>query len=104
MTKFFLITFSLAFTAGCATTGSYTRTGASLVSNFQEAGMATRETNATKRGESCSQNILGIASTGDSSIDSAKKDGGITRVASVDYKVFNILFVYGRLCTVVTGE
>lgn len=88
---------------GCASTGLNSRTGAALVMVAQESGMATPDAGANKMGTACSQNILGIASVGDSTIDAAKKAGGITKVSSVDYDFTNILFIYGKVCTIVRG-
>lgn len=58
----------------------------------------------SKRGEACSSNILGLVATGDSSIDTAKKTAGITRVASVDHSSTRVLGYYARFCTIVKGE
>lgn len=58
----------------------------------------------TKTGRSCSSSILGIIANGDASIDAAKRAGGITTVASVDFESTNVLFVYATFCTVVRGS
>ena len=60
---------------------------------------------ATKTGESdlCT-NILGLIATGDCSIASAKKNGGISSVATVDWKGTNILGFYSTGRTVITGK
>lgn len=58
----------------------------------------------SKRGESCAANILGLVATGDASIDTAKKNAGITRVASVDHSSTRVLGYYARFCTIVKGE
>lgn len=58
----------------------------------------------TKRGEACASNILGAIATGDASIDSAKKNAGITRVASVDHISTRVLGYYARFCTIVKGD
>ncbi|MFP5430244.1 MAG: TRL-like family protein [Gammaproteobacteria bacterium] len=58
----------------------------------------------SKRGEACASNILGLVATGDSSIDTAKKTAGITRVASVDHSSTRVLGYYARFCTIVKGE
>ena len=58
----------------------------------------------SKRGEACSNNILGLVATGDSSIDAAKKNAGITRVASVDHTSTRVLGYFARFCTIVKGE
>ncbi len=57
-----------------------------------------------KEGRACMESILGLVATGDSSVDTAKKNGGITRVTSVDYEVENVLGVIGKYCTVVRGS
>ncbi len=57
-----------------------------------------------KKGESCATNILGWIATGDASIAAAKKKGGITDVAVVDYSSLNILGVYGKTCAIVRGS
>ncbi len=59
---------------------------------------------ASKTGRSCASNILGVVALGDASIATAKRNGGITAVASVDHDSLNVLAVYSRYCTVVAGE
>ena len=49
-------------------------------------------------------NILGLIATGDSSIDAAKKAGGIKDVSSVDHDSTSILGLFGTFCTVVKGN
>lgn len=61
-------------------------------------------TATAKTGQSCATNILGLISTGDASIDAAKRAGGITTVASVDHDSTSILGLYGTFCTVVKGN
>lgn len=57
-----------------------------------------------KTGQACVNNILGLISTGDASVDAAKKAGGISNVSSVDHSSKVILGLYGQFCTVVKGE
>ena len=59
---------------------------------------------ASKRGEACAQNYLGLVATGDASIDAAKRSAGITRVASVEQTSSRVLGYYAKFCTVVRGE
>jgi hypothetical protein len=59
---------------------------------------------AKKSGEACAMSILGIVGIGDASIDAAKKEAGVTQIAAVDHHAFNILGLYGSVCTVVTGS
>ncbi|EMJ91658.1 adhesin Lsa14 [Leptospira alstonii] len=60
----------------------------------------------TSTGKACSRNILWLVSFGDSSIEAAKADAKIAKVASVEYEQFGILlgFPYHSFCTVVTGS
>ncbi|MCS7206254.1 MAG: TRL-like family protein [Leptospiraceae bacterium] len=58
-----------------------------------------------KKGEACSIIVLGVVAIGDSSIDTARKNGGISRIAYIDRKWFNVIWVaFGRNCTIVYGE
>jgi hypothetical protein len=58
----------------------------------------------TKEGRACASNIIGIVAVGDASIAEAKRNGGIGAVATVDHDSLNVLGVYSRFCTIVTGE
>jgi len=59
----------------------------------------------SKSGTACATGFLGLFSTGDMSLDTAKKNAGITRVDTLDYQTENILFgLYAKNCTVVTGS
>jgi hypothetical protein len=57
-----------------------------------------------KKGEACSSSILGWITTGDSSVATAAKAGGITKVSSVDNTYSNILGIYASYCVNVTGS
>lgn len=65
---------------------------------------ATALKGATKTGEATCTSILALVATGDCSIEAAAKNGGITEIQSVDYKVNNILGVYGTYTTIVKGK
>jgi hypothetical protein len=101
-TGILFIGLSLGLTA-CATTGMNSKTGGGWLAFQTEGELATNEASASKKGEACTSNILGIT-FGDGSVHAAKKDGGITRVASVDTKYFKVLFIYGSACTIVRGN
>lgn len=66
-----------------------------------EVGTAT---SASKRGQACMHNVLGLVAWGDASIDAAKNAGAITRVASVEQLPARVLGYYAQFCTVVRGE
>ena len=59
---------------------------------------------SSKIGVSQCTSILGLIALGDCSIATAKKNGDITKVYSVDGQVKNILGIYGTYTLVVTGE
>lgn len=87
--------------SGCATVPS--QVGNALVVSETEPVTAT-EVIPNKQGQACGFNILGIVALGDASIERAKYEGRIKRVATVDKSVFSLLGVYSRVCTQVTGE
>ena len=58
---------------------------------------------SSKVGEARAMGILGVV-TGDCSIETAMKNGGITKVHHVDSKTKNILGIYAEYITTVYGE
>lgn len=89
--------------AGCATGGS--RNGAGLIyTDVLDSVTATTNSVATKKGESCATNVLSLISTGDMSIETAKRVGGISKVATVDYSQLSVLGIFAKTCAIVTGE
>ena len=59
---------------------------------------------ASRSGRACASNILGMVATGDASIATAKRNGGISAVSAVDHDSMSVLGVYSRFCTIVSGE
>jgi hypothetical protein len=57
----------------------------------------------SKKGEAKASSILGVA-LGDASLETAMKNGNITKVQRVEAKVMNVLGVYGEYTTIVYGE
>jgi TRL-like protein family len=64
----------------------------------------TSEVAATKNGEATCTSVLAMVAMGDCSVQAAKSQGGIKRVAYVDRKVENILGIYGKYTTIVYGD
>ena len=58
----------------------------------------------SKSGSASTQNILGLVSWGDASVEAAAADGGIGTVNHADYQFFNILGIYSKFTTVVHGD
>ena len=92
---------TLATMTGCAVRP----TQAFIYTGTTSPMMATSATSSDKVGtsETCT-NILGIVATGDCSIASAKKNGGISTVSSVDWVGTNIMGIFSKGQTVVTGK
>jgi len=87
---------------GCASARSpvsgfwYTNTYAPEAVSSNQAG--------NKVGEACASSILGIIATGDSSVETARRNGGVTMITSVDSKANSILGIYAKFCTIVRGR
>ena len=99
MKKLFLLLPLVAVLAACAMPSL--ETGASMFSNTQQPMLIGAE-RGTKIGRACAKNYFGIYTEGDMSVASAKRNGNITKVATVDKDVKGYL-VYAEVCTVVTG-
>ena len=59
---------------------------------------------APKMGSAQATTILGWVGTGDASINTAAKAGGISKISYVDYHSTGILGIYGTTETIVYGE
>ncbi len=92
---------SVVFLSGCAMQPTH----AMVYSNATSPYMATSAEAGSKVGESetCT-NVLGLIATGDCSISTAAKNGGIKTVSTVDWKGTNILGFYSTGKTIVTGK
>jgi hypothetical protein len=88
--------------SGCATSGA-SPNGWAIIKQEKIPAFATDNGKATKTGRACAQNVLSIYASGDASIEAAKKEGNITKIAYVDYEMENYV-VFGKVCTVVRGE
>lgn len=90
--------------SGCATGSMNSHTGPGfLYSDHYEGELVTANQAGRKRGEACTQNVMGLFTSGDASMSAAMKNGGITVVSSVDHYYKSILSVYGKMCLIVTG-
>jgi hypothetical protein len=89
--------------SGCAMTVGAPATGF-LMTNATGPGMAATSHKIVKEGRSTCKSILGVVASGDCSISTAAKNGGITKVATVDYEVSNILGIIASTTIIVKGE
>lgn len=60
-------------------------------------------TGTSRKGRSCARVFLALVAWGDASIESAKRDGNITQVTTIDHESFNLIG-FGSFCTIVYGE
>jgi len=65
---------------------------------------ATSNAGSTKVGTAMCESYLGLVAMGDSSIEAAMKNGGITKVHHVDFDAMNILGIYAKFTVKVYGE
>lgn len=76
-----------------------------LIYNQTSTGLSTNnQVTSDKEGKTCTYSILSLVAFGDASVASAKADGGISKVSTVDNSAFNVLGLYGRYCTIVKGS
>ena len=92
---------SVLVTTGCATSYPFGTlyTGVDL-----PVAVGTSELQWSRKGTASCYSILGLIANGDASINSACKNGGITKVSWVTYSVRNILGAYGIYTTTVYGD
>ncbi|MCK5889102.1 MAG: TRL-like family protein [Methylococcales bacterium] len=86
---------------GCAT--GYSPVGVGLITDVKGPISATEMT-GSKTGKACATTTLGLINKGDASIEAAKQDGNISVVASVDYHTKGFYPIFGKTCTIVTGN
>ncbi len=89
------------FTSGCACAIPL----GSLYSDISfPGGVGNGDVAYTKVGKATSNSYFSLIAVGDSSIDTAAREGGITKIKFVDYKATNILGVVGEYTTYVYGD
>lgn len=97
-----LVSLSVLLFTGCAM--APTPVPATIVGNVTYPGFVTTEQGGNKVGRATCKSILGIISSGDCSIEAAKKNGGITTVSTVDYEATNVLVFFASYSVIVTGK
>jgi hypothetical protein len=75
-----------------------------LYSDVDYASGATSNQSGNRVGESCATSYLGLVALGDASIETARRNGGVTLISAVDQKVWSLLGAYTKVCTVVRGR
>ena len=91
--------------SACATGSFNSHTGPGFIySDHYEGDLVTANIAGRKRGEACTQNILGLFTFGDGSLSAAMKNGGVTAVSSADRHYHSVMGVWGKVCLIVTGN
>lgn len=101
MRKLLLVPVILLGLAACAFQAQGAPAG--LYVGAETGNHATNNTIGKKKGEACAMSILGLVTTGDAGIRAAAKAGGITNISAVDASHLNILGIYQKYCTIVSG-
>ncbi|MBI9020163.1 MAG: TRL-like family protein [Verrucomicrobia bacterium] len=101
MKKALLLLALTVLITGCAT---QIPVGFVLIDNTLPMQVGDNSVKSTKVGTAMSQSYLGMIAIGDSSIQTAAQNGGITKISHVDWKVKNILGFIGEYTTTVYGE
>ena len=97
-----LASLTLALSTGCAMAAS--PVSGFIYSDVDAPLTVNADADNTKRGEASCHSYLGLCATGDASIETAAKAGGIKKIHHVDFKSHSILGVYAEFTTVVYGE
>lgn len=106
MRRFAIIAVAAAFIlaeTGCAYAARSPVTGF-IYTNVSDNAQVTANTIGSKTGRSTATSILGIVATGDCSVATAARQGGIKTITSVDYEITNVLGIYASSTVIVTGQ
>lgn len=102
---FCLATVSFA-ASGCAVPDT-THLPGSIMLDVGHEGMVVAEdgkVSSAKTGKGTQSSILGWITSGDASIEAARKDGEISKISHIDYHASHILGIIGDCTTIVYGE
>lgn len=105
MRKLLAVPFVLMALTGCAAGAFGFGTPVGIL--YADAGTghgATDNNIGKKKGEACATSILGLVTTGDAGIRAAADAGGVTQISAVDTHFKQILGIYSKFCTVVSGD
>lgn len=103
MKKLFVLLASMALLSGCATSAS--PVSGFLYSSVKAPLTATAAPEQAQRvGRASVRSILGIIASGDASINTAARNGGIREIHYVDYESQNFFGVLAEFTVVVYGN
>ena len=58
----------------------------------------------SKKGEASSFSVLGLYASGDCSIATAARNGGLKKIGHVDYEYLNVIGIWQKTTVIVYGE
>lgn len=93
---------AIAFIAGCAITPVIPPRG--IMFTDQSAPLFPATETGEYKGSASAYNILFFVGWGDCSINTAMKNGGITKAKNVDYEMTNFFIFYQKFTVVVCGD
>jgi hypothetical protein len=93
---------SLLALSSCATGLRSPLTGF-VYSDILSSESVTSNQAGNRVGEACAQSYFGLVATGDASVETARRNGGITQISSVDGKTESYI-VYAKYCVIVRGR
>lgn len=67
-------------------------------------GAKVQDLSNLRRGQSSATSVLFLVETGDASIDTAARNGGITKISHIDVNEMTVLFFFRKLTVTVYGE
>ena len=105
MKKILLCAIATGLLASCTFTSNGIQSG--FYNDWRDRDPMTRVDNsvaANRTGTGCVTSILGLVVQGDSSVATAKRNGGINRIAYVDRTYNGVTPFYMKGCTVVKGN
>jgi hypothetical protein len=100
--KILLASTLLMIATGCAMARS--PVNGFFYSDVQDGMSVTSNQRPSKMGMACATSILGVYASGDASINTARNNGRINTISSVDTTSSNILGFYAKYCVVVRGN
>src|SRR5690606_39830698 len=100
MTRCWVLAFALLL-QGCATT---MHPVGILYTDVESGVAATSSPSGVRQGQACATSVLGLVALGDMSVETARKNGAVSMVTSVDVRRSGIPVFYTRYCTIVRGR
>ncbi len=99
-----LVASTFVLGSGCFAMSTRAPLTGALYSDVKAGENVTSNSGASKTGKSCATSILGLVATGDASIETAARQGGITKISYVDGQSTTILGIVATYCSEVHGE